>query len=75
MVEVICLVVLELCLVDVVDLIFLLKFEYYGSFVDFVFLVVEFYFYFGIVVFGVGGNYWLEWDSELEVEFDFEIKL
>lgn len=64
----------ELRLVDVADLIAMLRFERHGSMADLVSSAAELYFHPGTVNFGVGGDYRLEWDSEPEVELDLEIK-
>ncbi|TCL75599.1 hypothetical protein [Rhizobium sp. BK251] len=64
----------ELRLLDPADLISLLRFEYYGSITDLVASAAELYFHPGIVNFGVGGDYKLEWGGLPEITLDLEIK-
>jgi hypothetical protein len=64
----------ELRLIDVADLISLLRFEYYSSIADLVESAAELYFLPGTVNFGLGGDYRLEWGGSTEVTLDLEIK-
>jgi hypothetical protein len=64
----------ELRLIDVADLISLLRFEYYSSIADLVASAAELYFLPGTVNFGLGGDYRLDWGGPPEVTLDLEIK-
>lgn len=64
----------ELRLLDAADLISLLRFECYGNLSDLVSSAAELFFHPGIVNFGTGGDYKLEWNGVPEVTLDLEIK-
>ncbi len=64
----------ELRLLDAADLISLLRFECYGNLADLVASAAELYFYPDTVVFGLSGDYKLEWGGPAEVVLDLEIK-
>ncbi len=64
----------ELRLLDVADLVALLRFELHANLRDLVASAAELYFHPGTVNFGIGGDYRLEWDGEPEVSLDLEIK-
>jgi hypothetical protein len=63
----------ELRLLDAVDLISLLRFEYHSTIADLVDSAAELYFHPGTVRFGVGGDYVLDWDSYPSITLDLEI--
>ncbi|WP_337266079.1 hypothetical protein [Oryzifoliimicrobium ureilyticus] len=64
----------ELRLLDAADLISLLRYERYGNLSDLVASAAELFFHPGIVNFGLGGSYTLEWSGKPEVILDLEIK-
>jgi len=64
----------EMRLLDAADLISLLRFELYGNIADLISSAAELYFHPGIVNFGSGGEYRLEWGGPPEIVLDLEIK-
>ena len=64
----------ELRLIDAADLVSLLRYERWGNLSDLVSSAAELYFLPGIVRFGVGGEYRLDWDSKPEIVLDLELK-
>ncbi|MCF3639589.1 hypothetical protein LXM94_06360 [Rhizobium sp. TRM95111] len=64
----------ELRLLDAADLVSLLRFECYGNLADLISSAAELYFLPGTVVFGAGGDYKLDWDTEPEVVLDLELR-
>ena len=64
----------ELRLIDAADLISLLKFECFGAVADLVSSAAELYFLPGTVTLGIGGDYWLEWESTPRIVLDLELR-
>ncbi|GAB5462704.1 MAG: hypothetical protein HoeaKO_27950 [Hoeflea alexandrii] len=59
--DAICTVASELRLIDVADLISMLRFERHGDLADLVASAAEMYFLPGTVKLGIGGDYYLDW--------------
>lgn len=64
----------ELRLIDAADLISMLKFECFGALSDLVSSAAELYFLPGTVNLGIGGDYWLDWESSPKVVLDLELR-
>ncbi|AKI02170.1 hypothetical protein IMCC20628_03481 [Hoeflea sp. IMCC20628] len=72
--DAICTVASELRLVDVADLIAMLRFERHGDLSDLVASAAEMFFLPGVVKLGIGGDYYLDWGGQPRVVLDLEIK-
>lgn len=64
----------ELRLMDVADLIAMLRFERYGDLSDVVASAAELFFLPGTVRLGIGGDYTLDWSGEARVVLDLELR-
>jgi hypothetical protein len=64
----------ELRLMEVADLIAMLRFERYGDLSDVVASAAELFFLPGTVRLGIGGDYTLDWSGEARVVLDLEIR-
>lgn len=65
----------ELRLIDIADLIALLRFEAHASLADLVTSSAELYFLPGTVRLGCGGDYVVNWDNDPIIHLDLEIDL
>ncbi|MEW7007084.1 MULTISPECIES: hypothetical protein [unclassified Lentilitoribacter] len=65
----------ELRLIDVADLIAMLKYEKHGSLSDLVTSAAELYFLPDTVKLGSGGDYQVDWDNDPKILLDLEISL
>lgn len=65
----------ELRLIDIADLIALLRFEAHASLADLVTSSAELYFLPGVVRLGSGGDYVVNWDNDPVIHLDLEINL
>lgn len=65
----------ELRLIDVADLIAMLRYEKHGSLSDLVTSAAELYFLPDTVKLGSGGDYQVDWDNEPKILLDLEISL
>lgn len=72
--DAICTVASELRLIDVADLISMLRFERHGDLSDLVASAAEMFFLPGTVVLGIGGDYYLDWSGQPRVVLDLEIR-
>ena len=72
--DAICSVATELRLVDVADLISMLRFERHGDLADLVASAAEMFFLPGTVRLGIGGDYYLDWGGQPRVVLDLEIR-
>ena len=72
--DAICTVASELRLIDVADLISLLRFERHGDLADLVASAAEMYFLPGTIKLGIGGDYYLDWGGQPRVVLDLEIR-
>jgi len=72
--DAICTVASELRLIDVADLISMLRFERHGDLADLVASAAEMYFLPGTVKLGIGGDYYLDWGGQPRVVLDLEIR-
>ncbi|MCC0014358.1 MAG: hypothetical protein H6887_06085 [Hoeflea sp.] len=72
--DAICTVASELRLVDVADLISMLRFERHGDLADLVASAAEMYFLPGTIKLGIGGDYYLDWGGQPRVVLDLEIR-
>lgn len=72
--DAICAVASELRLVDVADLIAMLRFERHGDLSDLVDSAAEMFFLPGVVRLGIGGDYYLDWGGRPRVVLDLEIR-
>jgi hypothetical protein len=72
--DAICTVASELRLIDVADLIAMLRFERHGDLSDLVASAAEMFFLPGVVKLGIGGDYYLDWGGQPRVVLDLEIK-
>lgn len=72
--DAICTVASELRLVDVADLISMLRFERHGDLADLVTSAAEMYFLPGTIKLGIGGDYYLDWGGQPRVVLDLEIR-
>lgn len=65
----------ELRLIDLADLIAMLRYEKHGSLADLVTSAAELYFLPDTVKLGSGGDYKVDWDNEPKILLDLEISL
>lgn len=65
----------ELRLVDVADLIAMLKYEKHGNLSDLITSAAELYFLPDTVKLGSGGDYQVDWDNDPKILLDLEISL
>lgn len=72
--DAICTVASELRLIDVADLISMLRFERHGDLADLVASAAEMYFLPGTIKLGIGGDYYLDWGGQPRVVLDLEIR-
>lgn len=72
--DAICTVASELRLIDVADLISMLRFERHGDLSDLVASAAEMFFLPGTVKLGTGGDYYLDWGGQPRVVLDLEIR-
>lgn len=72
--DAICTVASELRLIDVADLISMLRFERHGDLADLVASAAEMYFLPGTIQLGIGGDYYLDWGGQPRVVLDLEIR-
>jgi hypothetical protein len=72
--DAICTVASELRLIDVADLISMLRFERHGDLADLVASAAEMYFLPGTIRLGIGGDYYLDWGGQPRVVLDLEIR-
>ncbi|MCY0093500.1 hypothetical protein [Hoeflea ulvae] len=72
--DAICTVASELRLIDVADLIAMLRYERHADLADLVASAAEMFFLPGIVKLGTGGDYYLDWGGKPRVVLDLEIK-
>lgn len=72
--DAICTVASELRLIDVADLISMLRFERHGDLADLVASAAEMFFLPGTVKLGIGGDYYLDWGGQPRVVLDLEIR-
>ncbi|OCW56205.1 hypothetical protein [Hoeflea olei] len=72
--DAICLVASELRLIDVADLISMLRFERHGDLEDLVASSAELFFVPGTIKLGIGGDYDLDWGGQPRVLLDLEIR-
>lgn len=72
--DAICAVASELRLIDVADLISMLRFERHGDLADLVASAAEMFFLPGTVRLGIGGDYSLDWGGQPRVVLDLEIR-
>lgn len=64
----------ELRMVDVADLISMLRFERHGDLSDLVSTAAELFFLPGTVKLGIGGDFALDWSGDAKVVLDLEIR-
>lgn len=64
----------ELRMIDVADLIAMLRFERHADLADIVTSAAELYFLPGTVRLGIGGDYRLDWIGDAQVVLDLEIR-
>jgi hypothetical protein len=64
----------ELRMMDVADLIAMLRFERYGDLSDVVSSAAEMFFLPGTIKLGIGGDYTLDWSGDARVVLDLEIR-
>ena len=64
----------ELRMIDVVDLISMLRFERYANLADIVATAAELYYLPDTVKLGIGGDYKLDWDTAAKVVLDLELR-
>ncbi|MBW3097384.1 hypothetical protein [Pseudohoeflea coraliihabitans] len=64
----------ELRMIDVADLISMLRFERHADLSDLVATAAELFFLPGIVTLGIGGDYALDWSGEPKIVLDLEIR-
>lgn len=64
----------ELRLIDVADLIAMLRFERYSDLADLVASAAEMYFLPGTIKLGIGGDFCLDWGGPPRVALDLEIR-
>lgn len=64
----------ELRMMDVADLIAMLRFERYGDLSDVVSSAAELFFLPGTIKLGIGGDYTLDWSGDARVVLDLEIR-
>lgn len=72
--DAICTVASELRMIDVADLISMLRFERHGDLSDLVSSAAELFFLPGTVKLGIGGDYFLDWGGRPRVVLDLEIR-
>lgn len=72
--DAICTVASELRLIDVADLISMLRFERHGDLADLVASAAEMFFLPGTIKLGIGGDYYLDWGGQPRVVLDLEIR-
>jgi hypothetical protein len=72
--DAICPVASELRLIDVADLISMLRFERNANLSDLVASAAEMFFLPGTVTLGIGGDYYLDWGGQPRVVLDLEIR-
>jgi len=72
--DAICAVASELRLVDVADLIAMLRFERHADLSDLVESAAEMFFLPGVIRLGIGGDYYLDWGGRPRVVLDLEIR-
>lgn len=72
--DAICTVASELRLIDVADLIAMLRFERHGDLSDLVASAAELFFLPGTIKLGIGGDYILDWSGRPRVVLDLEIR-
>jgi hypothetical protein len=72
--DAICPVASELRLIDVADLVSMLRFERNGDLSDLVASAAELFFLPGTITLGIGGDYYLDWSGQPRVVLDLEIR-
>ena len=72
--DAICTVATELRLIDVADLVAMVRFERHGDLADLVASAAEMFFLPGTVRLGIGGDYSLDWGGRPQVVLDLEIR-
>lgn len=72
--DAICTVATELRLIDVADLVSMLRFERHGDLADLVASAAEMFFLPGTIKLGIGGDYILDWGGRPQVVLDLEIR-
>lgn len=72
--DAICAVASELRMIDVADLISMLRFERHADLSDLVASAAEMFFLPGTVRLGIGGDYYLDWGGQPRVVLDLEIR-
>ncbi|MBC7284384.1 hypothetical protein [Hoeflea sp.] len=72
--DAICAVATELRLIDVADLVAMVRFERHGDLSDLVASAAEMFFLPGTVKLGIGGDYSLDWGGRPQVVLDLEIR-
>ncbi|EDQ34574.2 hypothetical protein HPDFL43_00215 [Hoeflea phototrophica DFL-43] len=72
--DAICPVASELRMIDVADLVSMLRFERNGDLADLVASAAELFFLPGTITLGIGGDYYLDWSGEPRVVLDLEIR-
>ncbi|MCY0149910.1 hypothetical protein OEG84_19945 [Hoeflea sp. G2-23] len=72
--DAICTVASELRLIDVADLVSMLRFERHGDLSDLVASAAEMFFLPGTIKLGIGGDYYLDWSGHPRVVLDLEIR-
>lgn len=64
----------ELRMIDIADLIAMLRFERHADLADIVATAAELYYLPGTVRLGIGGDYKLDWSGEAKVVLDLELR-